>query len=156
MLHQTTPPVPHWHDTLTAGDIVAFCFPHAEPSDTLTPARPCLVLALDADDVGARALLAYGTGRHTRAVRRPLEIAHIRGDDGTGSSLHRTIRFLCARRVWARLDDPAFDIAPDADTPVTGRLDGQAQARLATVLALLPRRAGRISATITASTRSRP
>ena len=143
MLHQTDPIVPAWHATLAVGDVVAFRFPPAEHGDAPPPARPCLVLAVEDDLFGARALLSYGTA-HCARGSRALEIELQSDADFTGSGVHCPTRFIGTRRVWAPLDDPAFCCGTDRDTPILGRLDGEAHARLAEVVAQLPRRAGRI------------
>lgn len=144
MLH-FTPPMPTGHETLAAGDVVSFRFPSAERPHALTKARPCLVLAVEDRLDGPYALLAYGTARFTRA-NRGYEIALMDDAKRRAAGVVRPMRFVCARRVWASLNDPRFSTGRDRETPRLGQLDGTARADLADILAALPRHEGRIPA----------
>lgn len=144
MLHLTDCPEPTSQAALAVGDIVAFRFPSSEDSDATPAARPCLVLAVEDDLCGKRALLAYGTAHLSRG-NRPLEITLLREAADSATGRPRLTRFICTRRIWAPVDDPAFGRGPDRDTPILDRLDGQPRARLAEVLTQLPRRAGNLT-----------
>lgn len=143
MLHLTDPIVPAWHATLAVGDVVAFRFPLAERCEPFPKARPCLVLCVEDDLFGMRALVAYGTSSLNRANRGNEIALTTDADCATAGVLHLT-RFVAARRIWAALDDPAFCCGLDRGTPILGRLDGPPRTRLAEVLTALPRRHGRI------------
>lgn len=143
MLHQTDPIVPAWHATLAVGDVVAFRFPLAERRERSPKARPCLVLGIQEWVFGTEALIAYGTSRFTRA-NRGNEITLMTEADCAAAGVRHLTRFVADRRAWVTLTDPAFCCGRDRDTPVLGRLDGLPRARLAEVLAALPRLHGRI------------
>ncbi len=104
MLHFNAPPVPSWHGTIAAGDVVSYRFPMRERPDAWAKARPCLVLAVEQREDGPYALLAYGTAQFTRA-NRGCELPLIHAPDRAAAGVDRPMRFVCARRVWARLDE---------------------------------------------------
>lgn len=143
MLHFNAPPVPNWHGTIAAGDIVSYRFPKRERPNAWAKARPCLVLAVEHREDGPYALLAYGTASFTRA-NRGCELPLLDARDRATAGVDRPMRFVCARRVWAHLDDARFCCGADRGTPRLGRLDGTARSALADILAALPRRGGRI------------
>ena len=142
----TPPTVPAWQGVISVGDVVSFRFPRRERPYGWAKARPCLVLAVDHRDDGPHALLAYGTAQFTLA-NRGHEIGLIKDAELAIAGVERPMRFVCARRVWARFDDPRFSCGADRGSPRLGRLDGTARSALADILAALPRRGGRVPAT---------
>ena len=143
MLHFNAPTVPAWHGTISVGDVVSFRFPRTERPYGWAKARPCLVLAVDDRGDSPHALLAYGTAQFTQA-NQGHEIGLMNDADQAAAGVDRPMRFVCARRVWARLDDTRFSCGADRGTPRLGRLDGTARSALADILVALPRHSGRI------------
>lgn len=119
-----TMPDATWHDTLAAGDIVAFRYPYPDAPHA-ERARPCLVV--DVDLINGEAVVVYGTSRWTEANRG--QELHVTGTDAALASLDRPTRFVGARRVRVSISSPRFVTGCRA-TPVIGHLAGKARRHL--------------------------
>lgn len=97
----------------STGDVVAFRFPRREGPASY--ARPCLVLEADEDEI----LLVYGTTART-AANRGHELAV--GADHVACGLDRPTRFVGARRIRVRHDDPRIEPCPQGGAPIIGSL----------------------------------
>lgn len=118
-----------WKDSLAAGDVVSFRFPHETDGLDDPKVRPSLVLDVEDRDGQRYAHLAYGTTAPT--TRRPgYAIDVIDADEISIASLHKPTRFDAARRVIVSLGNRDFNISPTRGTPVLGRLTGRATERM--------------------------
>ncbi|HDY95475.1 hypothetical protein LCGC14_0510620 [marine sediment metagenome] len=116
-----------WFADLSWGDIVSFRFP-VEHGKEQPKKRPCLVL--DTTTIGGRrfAVLAYGTSVRSNS-NRGYEV-RIGAVDAMEAGLHRSTRFIGARRLTVSLDHDGFVASGTARTPVIGRLKGTAFDRM--------------------------
>lgn len=123
---------PAWQDSLAAGDIVAFRFPHEDPGEDEPKVRPTLVLDVVTRDGVRYAHLAYGTSLmdpRRRAYAIDVRVASERD----AASLHRPTRFDATRRIIVTLDNAGFELSSQLRTPVLGRLSGRAHGRMQAV-----------------------
>lgn len=109
----------------SAGDLVAFRFPRREGPASY--ARPCLVLEADEDEI----LLVYGTTART-AANRGHELAV--GADHLTCGLDKPTRFVGARRIRVRHDDPRIEPCPQGGAPIIGSLTEDHTPRLVGIL----------------------
>jgi hypothetical protein len=109
------------------GDIVSFRFPYKEG---LSPyARPSLVLETTEDEI----LLAYGTTSRERAnVGFEIRL----NADFAACGLDMASRFVLARRVRVKRDDPRFE-CDSTGNPAIGQLPDDLVARKQTLLSLI-------------------
>lgn len=116
-----------WFADLSWGDIVSFRFP-VEDGEDVPKKRPCLVL--DTLLVGGRrfAVLAYGTSVRNNS-NRGYEV-RLGAVDAMEAGLHRSTRFIGARRLTVSLDHDGFVASGTARSPVIGRLKGSAFDRM--------------------------
>lgn len=115
---------------LSPGDIVMFRFPSSESRRSLEKRRPCLVLAVDGDEV----TLAYGTTRESR-VSRARELHLVRVPDIAAAGLARPTRFLAWRTVRVPQDSARF-CSDWPGGPLRGRLPDRLHRGLARLRAL--------------------
>jgi hypothetical protein len=122
-----------WIETLQRGDTVLFALPAADDGG-VTKVRPCLVLEVGRIGGHAFAELAYGTAAMTKA-NRGYEI-HVNTVAGIAlAGLDKPTRFVANRRVTVSLDSPLFPPSIAHRSPVIGRLDDGALARMNAVRA---------------------
>ena len=120
MTNQITPQI-------RPGDIVSFRFPYKEGFSPY--ARPTLVLETTEDEI----LLAYGTTSH-KSANVGFEIRL--NTDYAACGLDMASRFVLARRVRVKRDDPRFECDPTGN-PTIGQLPDDLVARKQTLLWLI-------------------
>lgn len=137
MLDTTTAPLPamtpDWRDCIAVGDVVSFRFPCAT-DDTTPKARPCLVLDIEAINGQRYALLAYGTTA-TGGANRGYEIRVSFAEALASAGLHKSTRFVAARRLLVPLGSAGFACSAVTGAPVLGRLTGQTRERMQAIRA---------------------
>lgn len=123
-----------WTRTLSAGDIVAFRFPHEREGDDLPKCRPSLVL--DLRRIGGETFveLAYGTTR-PKPKRAGYAIPVSAKDELETASLAHPTSFDGTRRIIVALTHSGFPISTRFDSPVLGRLSDGSLARMHAVRA---------------------
>ncbi|SEA17019.1 type II toxin-antitoxin system PemK/MazF family toxin [Rubrimonas cliftonensis] len=118
-----------WTAALTPGAVILFDFP-SDTADGETKKRPCLVIETGRAGDDRFVEIAYGTSSKS-AANAGLEI-HVRTAAGMRSAgLERATRFVLRRRVIVTTDSPRIAHSSTHRSPVIGRLDAAAMARLA-------------------------
>ncbi|MCR9111581.1 hypothetical protein [Marivita sp. XM-24bin2] len=120
-------PSDDWRETLSWGDIVSFSFP-VEGAGRPPKKRPCLVLDITNLGETRYAVLAYGTSADTSA-NRGYEVK-LTETEARAAGLHRSTRFVGARRMLVALDHCGFVICAATGAPTIGRLNGDAFERM--------------------------
>jgi hypothetical protein len=131
---QPTPSRPAWAADLKPGDLVAYRFPHSEGGRDCPKVRPCVILDLEEIAGVLYLLLAYGTasfGRPNTGYAIHAGTAELRAVAG----LHQPTVFLASRRILVPAAHRDFDLAERTQSPLLGRLAGDALARLHAVRA---------------------
>jgi hypothetical protein len=127
--------VADWTATLRPGLIVVFDFPSAT-EEGASKIRPCLVIETGRVGDNVFAEIAYGTTASGTA-NKGLEI-HVRTPEGMAlAGLARPTRFVARRRVIVALTNTRFACSASHPSPVIGRLDDDAMARLNDIRARL-------------------
>lgn len=109
------------------GDVIAFRFPKKEGGSG--KARPCLIIEVD----DAEIVVAYGSTSATDA-NRGLEVRITRRPRDYG--LHQPTRFVCARRIRTRFDDPRVVVGGDGNR-VIGHLGDDVTDRIMELRAII-------------------
>lgn len=123
-----------WAHDLRPGHVVAFRFPQSD-SQVSGKARPCLVIATQASHPWPAVTLAYGTTATTLA-NRGFDLPLDDSEDWKAAALHEPTRFVLARRIKVRANDPRFDGGLLGD-PTIGRIPDRAIFKLMPLIKLL-------------------
>lgn len=115
---------------LTPGDIVMCRFPSAEGRREVEKTRPCLVLAVEGDEI----TLAYGTTRESH-VRRERELHLVQPAEIMAAGLWRPTRFLGWRTARIARASARLRPSPQGDA-ICGRLSGRSRRALTRLRAL--------------------
>jgi hypothetical protein len=123
-----------WRNHINIGDLVSFQFPVSETSEDRgqPKRRPCLVLDFSMR-AGTRLLtIAYGTSSSGKA-NRGYEIAINDPARVLAAGLHKSTRFVGARRIIVPVTHKGFAVSRRIHSPVLGELTGPEFKRLIAV-----------------------
>lgn len=109
---------------------MSYRFPVSEEDGTAAPKiRRCLVLDIEIIGGERYALLAFGISAKSGA-NHGYEIRVRSAKAVRAAGLHRSTRFIGARRLFVPLDGTGFAICAATGAPVLGRLDETARRRM--------------------------
>ena len=145
-MNASATPIPAWQTSLQPGDVVLFRFPCTEHDPAVAAKiRTCLVLSVQTRNGHGFAEIAYGTSANTRANVGD-EIHVVTPAAMAGAGLRKPTRFVCARRQEVSLCDAGWDLSRGHSTPIIGRLDPAARARMAALRAGIADRRDQVAA----------